>query len=260
MPRSRQIAFERSSFARAPLEVAEPCVDVRAGEQRVRLDGGQLVLARPGELLLEERLQLGERCPSEEHRAADLVPGVIWRRTSPEAIACSRALRSASSWRVAVARAELGRPHQLPRVGEVGVVRRRWRSRARRRRELVGVAVPSMCEGGRARPRRAARSSSSPSARAARSPRARTSSASASEPVPRSARPSSGSSAARSAGASASSALARSSSDAAAAGSPRSSARSPGASRAAAAAQCELRRRGGRAPRRAGRPARGGSR
>ena len=72
------------------VEIAEPRVDVGPAEQRVGLDGGQVALARPSELLVDEA-RFAQRRPAEEHRAADLVPGADLATTSPDAIACSRA-------------------------------------------------------------------------------------------------------------------------------------------------------------------------
>ena len=58
------------------IEAAEPRIEVRTAEKRVRLDRRKSVLAAPGELFVEEREHLGDRSPPEEHGSSDLVPGL----------------------------------------------------------------------------------------------------------------------------------------------------------------------------------------
>src|SRR5207244_4406650 len=58
------------------VEAAEACVEVRAPEQRVGLDCGKAALTCPGELLVEEGEHVVHRSPPEEHRAAELIPGL----------------------------------------------------------------------------------------------------------------------------------------------------------------------------------------
>ena len=116
----------RALEAIAPLlEAAEARVEVRASEQRVRLDRGKAALLRPGELLVEEREHLADGSPTEEHCAADFVPRFD---LATEVAGCERVLAAfleRHELRPPVAREELGEADDLPGIGEVSVAAER---------------------------------------------------------------------------------------------------------------------------------------
>ena len=144
MPRSRQISFERSSLARAVREVAQSCVDVGAAEERIRLDEPGRPRSRAQASSSSRNACTSARgvCPNSIEPPTSF-HAAIWRRTSPEAIACSRPRCSASSCALRLAGQQLRSSHQLPRVGEVGIVVEGRNRSLGDGTELVGVGRSS---------------------------------------------------------------------------------------------------------------------
>ena len=120
------------------VEAAEAGVQIRAAEERIRLDRREPTLARPRELLVQERERLVDRRPAEEHRAADLVPGVDLaarvaggdRVTRPcsSASSCAPRSRAASSAMPMICQAS-ARSASLP-IGSKTAIARRATARA----------------------------------------------------------------------------------------------------------------------------------
>ena len=235
------------------VEAPEARVEIRAAEQRVGLDGRS-----PRSRAHASSSSRNASTSATGVRPNSIAPPTsfqasIWRRMSPDAIACCRA---------ALQRLELRAPpagRGAPPCPSAATRRRARRrpveSRDRplgHRTELVGVAPFLACDrGARARSARESPIARRPACAPDPSPPRRHPSAADSAPASSSARPSSGSSS-RSAGASASSALARSSSDAAASARRDRTHASPARRQAAAPARRRERRRPrGRARRRA---------
>ena len=124
------------------VEAAEARVQVRAPEERVRLDRGEAALVRPGELLVEEGEHLVDGCPPEEHRAADLVPrlDLAPRVAGSECMLAS--LLERHELRASIARGELGDAHELPGIREVRVAADRLEDGDRPPRDVAqGVGI-----------------------------------------------------------------------------------------------------------------------
>ena len=119
MPSSRQIAFDRSSFSRAVAKSPRRASMYGPASRAFASTAGRSCSCAHASCASTNSAHSDSGVGPKSMQPPTSSQALIWRSTSPEAIACSRARSSALELADAVALAQTGRAHQLPGVGEI---------------------------------------------------------------------------------------------------------------------------------------------